>query len=392
MAVDQLGLYNNALLLLGQRSLSSLTEDREPRRRLDEIYGLEAVNFCLELSRPTFARKTSKLTSSTTSTEHDFDNVFTFSSDYVTMLEVYSDANLDQPITRYIIEGRTIACNYDTIYLRYISDGYALTDWTPSFVQVVSVYLARELAERLSPDKYEEIDGKFQQRVEIVRGLSKEKEPSERPTKATVTLSNSWRTIYNDALLIMGLDEITANDNDSDRRSKLDHAVNADLVESVLEDTGWNFGLTSIKSQYDPSIEPEFGYTRAHEKPIDMQIVFGIFSDEYMETPHKRYKDEGDYFFTDLDTLYIQYVDDTFLSMPSDWPVYFRRLIAARLAKDTALSLGGDKLNADAEYSDRKFSAMSTDVMNSPPRILSQGNWTGSRFRGGNRGRPGDAS
>ena len=392
MAVDQLGLYNDALLLLGQRSLSSLTEAREPRYRLDEIYGIQAINYCLELASPTFARKTSKLTSSVVSTEHDFDNVFTFPSDYVTIVAVYSDANLDQEIQRYIIEGQTIACNYSTIYFRYISDGYALTDWTPSFTRVVAAYLARELSERVSPDKYGGMNDKFVERVDVVKQLSADKEPVRRPTKATVTLSNSWRTIYNDALLIMGLDEITANDDDSNRRAKLDTAINADLVESVLEDTGWSFGLNSIRSQYDPSIEPEFGYKRAHEKPIDMQIIHGIFSDEYMEAPHKFYKDEGDYFFTDLDTLYIQYVDDTFLSMASDWPVYFRRLIAGRLAKDTALVLGGDKINADEEYRDRKFSAMSTDAMNSPPRRLAQGSWTGSRFRGHNRGRPGSAS
>jgi|GEM_PF-1035970 len=391
MAVDQLGLYNDALLLLGQRALSSLTEDREPRHRLDDVYNLEAINYCLELSKPTFARKTSLLTTSSTSANHDLDNVYTLPTDYVTMIAPYSDANLDQEIKRFILEGRTIACNYSSLYLRYISNGYALTDWTPSFTRVVAAYLAREVAERLSPDKYDSIDAKFTDRVSVVKSLSEEKEPGNRPTKSTVTLSNLWRNIYNDALFILGLDEITSNDDDSNRRTKLDTAINSDLVESVLEDTGWNFGLQSIKSDYDPSLEPEFGYERVHEKPIDMQILHGIFTDGYMESPLKSYKDEGDYIFCALDTVYIQYVDDTFLSMPSDWPVYFRKLIAARLAKDTAMTLGGDQNRADEEYRERKYSAMSTDVMGSPPRTLSQGNWVGSRYRGGNRGRPGDS-
>ena len=32
MALDQLALYNDALLLVGERTLTSITEDREPKR------------------------------------------------------------------------------------------------------------------------------------------------------------------------------------------------------------------------------------------------------------------------------------------------------------------------------------------------------------------------
>ena len=43
MAVDKLALYSNALTLLGQRSLSSLTEDRDVRYLLDGAYDLDAM-------------------------------------------------------------------------------------------------------------------------------------------------------------------------------------------------------------------------------------------------------------------------------------------------------------------------------------------------------------
>ncbi len=38
MAVDQLSLYNRALLIMGQRFLSDLSEEREPRRLLDQVW------------------------------------------------------------------------------------------------------------------------------------------------------------------------------------------------------------------------------------------------------------------------------------------------------------------------------------------------------------------
>ena len=37
MANDQLSLYNNALTVLGERKIASLTENREPRRVLDDV-------------------------------------------------------------------------------------------------------------------------------------------------------------------------------------------------------------------------------------------------------------------------------------------------------------------------------------------------------------------
>lgn len=398
MAIDQLALYNDALLLLGQRKLSSLTEAREPRYRLDDVYSLEAIRYCLEIAKPVFARKTSKLTSSSTSTDHDFDNVFTLPSDYVAMIEVYIDANLDRPLKRYIKENNTIACNYSTIYVRYITDGLALTSWSPAFAKVFSAYLAREAATRLAPEEIEVVDSVFKDRVATLVDLNLKEEPEKRPNKFTTTLTNDWRYIYNDALLILGLDSITTNDDDSDRRSMLDDAFNAKVVESVLEDTTWTFGLTSTKSQYDPSIEPEFGYTRVHAYPTDMHVLDGVYSDEYMRSPVKNYVDEGDYFFCDVDDIYVQYVSTDFLVNPSNWPTHFKRLIAARLAKDVVFRAykdagAGDKRiavdRAEKEYSDRRREAMNVDALSAPPRRIASGNWTAARFRGVDRNRPG---
>jgi hypothetical protein len=306
------------------------------------------------------------------------------------MVEAYSDSKLDQQISRFMIEEDTLACEFDTVYLRYVSDAVATTSWSPSFKRVLAAYLAREACMSLNPEVYEAVDLALQGRIEASITLEANKEPQHRSSASIVTLTASWLKIYNDALLIMGLGEIIDVNDDSNRRAKLDRALDADLVESVLEDTGWTFGLNSVKSQFNPSIEPEFGYIRGHDHPPDMMVLHGVYQDEYMERPLKRYKDEGEIFFCDLDDLYIQYVDTEFLTNPSNWPAYFRRLIAGRLAKDAAASLpGADATKASEEYEDRKRTARSTDAIKAPPRRLTSGNWTSARHRGGYRNRPG---
>lgn len=389
MAIDQLGLYNDALLILGQTQLTSLTEDREPRYRLDGAYSRDAVRYCLELIKPNFASKTAIL--STPGAGSTFDYVHTFPGDYVTVITPFSDKKLDQEINRYTIEGKTLLCDYDIVYLRYTSDGYAITDWTASFFRVMGAYLARECATRLSPDEFAKVEATFEKRVAEAQALEQAKTPDPRSSSTTVTLTNAWRKVYNDALLIMGLDEITSNTDDSNRRTKLDRSLDVGLVADMLEDTGWQFGMTSVEIQFDPSAEPSWGYQRALRKPTDMHRLDGIYTDEYMRVPLRLYKDEGDYWFCDYDGLYVSYISTTFLSSPDEWPTYFRRLVAARMAKDTAPSLrneGADIQNANIVFEERESSGKSIDAMQSPPHKLAEGTWTTSRFRGGYRRRP----
>ena len=45
---DKLSLFNGALLICGERFLSSLTENREPRHLLDNVWSNGGVKACLE--------------------------------------------------------------------------------------------------------------------------------------------------------------------------------------------------------------------------------------------------------------------------------------------------------------------------------------------------------
>lgn len=394
MAIDKLAIYNNALLLLGQRALANITENRPPRHLLDGAYNLNAVQYCLEIVQPHFATKVITLSSPSASVGHAMANTHTLPADYIKLVRVYSDDKLDQEVNRYFIEGRSIVSDYPVLYVRYITDSKVATfgEWTPSFVRVVAAYLAREISIKSSPDEYSKIEALFLDRVEAARGLEKESAP-DRPSATINTLVNGWQQIYNDALLILGLNEISSPDDDSNRRAKLDRSVDSGIVGNMLEDSGWQFAVTSTKMGANPSVEPDWGYRYAFNKPPKLHRIIGLFSDEHMRTPIKNYSDEEGFFFTDSDTIYFQFISTDFLTNPSQWPSFFRRLIAGRMAKDAAMSLvkeGADPKRADEEYRDRRNNALSNDAMASPPRRISSGAWVNARHRGGNRNRPGD--
>ncbi len=391
MAIDKLALYNNALLNLGQRKLDNVTEDRPPRYYLDVAYDLGAVDFCLETARPLFARKTTELDSPAVSSEHALDQVHTLPADYLAVYAVYADDTLDTPIERYIIEGNTLACDHAVVYLRYVSDedNETYTNWAVSFANVVSAYLAVQVSTKIAPDEYEKMVELFTEQVRVVSELDRVSEPEKRSSGATGTLTNTWRKIYNDALFVMGIEEITDNDDDSDRRAKLDRALDAGIVAELLEDVGWNFALSSVKSEYNPSVSPTWGYSYVHDVVTDLVRLHGIFADEHMRVPLKDYVEEEGQYMCNHTEIYVQYVDNAWLTTPDSWPTFFRRLVAAKMAKDAAGSIPeADTARADETYADRRSSAMSNNAVSSPPRKIFEGSWV--RARGGTnlRGRP----
>lgn len=398
MALDKVSLYNDALLLIGERKLSSISEAREPRYILDSIWDIGAVNYCLDLIRPKFATLTAKITSSVTDTDHGYANVFTIPATYLSMVDVYSDAALDQPISRYFIEAKKLACNYSTIYLRFNADTTVAipsgTDFslvTPTFSKVISAYMAREMALRLSSDDADRIDAIFKARVADCLAIEQMQEPGRRSKARNGTLTTEWLSIYNDALLILGEEKLTNGSDDSIRRSYLDTAVDSGIVASILEDIGWQFAMTSAQSDYNPSITTAFGFEYGHNYPADMHILNGIYADEYFLSPIKFYRNENDVFYSNYQTMYLEYVSTSYLTTPASWPVTFRRYVAAQMAKDAAMSFEGVNLaSVEHVWKQRKRDARSLDAMQSPPRVILPGSWVRSRYsrNGDGRGRP----
>lgn len=377
----KLSLYNDALLLLGQRRLSSDTEDRMPRYYLDDQYNEGAIDYCLEVVQPAYARKHSAITAIAPPADTTYTGRFNLPSDFNSLVEVFSDGKFEDEVSRFVRESTYLLADFSTLYIRYVQDftTTGLTNMPASFARVVAAYLARELSIKIDPDVYDDLDALFKLRVQQAKEIDGLNEPGDRALVPS-TLTNAWRRIYNDALLILGQEPIATNNDDSARKSKLDIALDADLVESVLEDTSWHFGYETKQIFSDTDVTPAFGYQHAHELPVDMHRLDGVYADELMETPIRKYQQEGGYIFTTYDTIYIQFVSKDYLTTPDSWPSYFKRLVAARMAIDGGASIPGANLqNAGVQYEMRRDEALSTDAIQSPPKVLSQGSWSASR-------------
>jgi len=307
------------------------------------------------------------------------------------MVMPFSDIGLNQEISRFVIEGRTLKCDFATVYLRFITDGYDLGAWDSSFTRVVSAYLAREISTRIAPKEYSKANAIFEQRVESATAIAARNAPQNRPADTGATINANFLSIFNDALLILGLDTIITVDDDSDRRFKLSQALSAGIVADLLEDTGWLFAYTTTKISYDTAIEPSYGYARAFNKPTDFLRLDGIYQDEYLKNPLRLYHEEGDNWYSEYDTIYINYASSNHVTDTSGWNSYFKRLVAARMALDAGPSLraeGADVDNAKEQYADRKAEAKANNAVAKPPKIFAQGSWVGGRTRGIDRDRP----
>lgn len=158
MATSALTIYNNTLILLGQPTLSALTDSVENRRLLDKIWDENARDHCLEQGLWNFAMRTSEINydSSVTSPDFGFQYAFSKPSDWIRTVDFASDEYFRNPLTHldYVDEQGYWWADYTVLYLRYISNdtsyGYDLSLWPQSFVRYVEAYLAEMIAPRLS--------------------------------------------------------------------------------------------------------------------------------------------------------------------------------------------------------------------------------------------------
>lgn len=151
---SKLTIYNGALSILGERKLSALTENREPRYKLDDVWDNDLIRRVLQMGQWNFAKRTVELQASPSVTP-SFGYQFAFDkpSDFVRTMAVCHDEYMNIPITRYSDEASWWFCDQETIYVAYVSDdtqwGSDLTLWPPNFTEMVEHYMAYKAGPRI---------------------------------------------------------------------------------------------------------------------------------------------------------------------------------------------------------------------------------------------------
>lgn len=200
-------------------------------------------------------------------------------------------------------------------------------------------------------------------------------------------MSVSQLSLYNDALTLCGERMLASLTEERESRRLLDQAWDGGAVDFCLETGQWNFAVNSIKLLYSPDIQPEWGFRRAFDKPTDYIRTMAVASDEYFKNPLLRYQDEADYWFADLDYIYIRYVSNLpeFGNNMGRWPGSFSEMVSSYLASKVVTKLSQDvakRAAVIADYERRRKEAKSNDAMNEPTTFAPRGSWTRARFAG----------
>jgi hypothetical protein len=200
--------------------------------------------------------------------------------------------------------------------------------------------------------------------------------------------------LYNGALILCGattLHSSTGLTESRDERRQLDAAWDQDALRTCLEAGQWKFAKRTVEIPYTGDVAAVFGFSYVFEKPDDYIRVCGVFSDPECREPLLDYEEDGDYFYANIDTIYVQYVsDDNEYGMDfAKWPQSFTRFVEAYLADKVALKVtaGDEKRIAKVERTlkSTKADALEKDAQKSPTKFPPAGGWV--RARGGSSNR-----
>lgn len=178
----QLFIYNEALGHLGERSLASLTENREPRRVLDS-YWSDVVAYTLQQAYWRFAIRTVQQDASTTIVPaFGYNFAFNYPNDWIRTRLVSTSPDLDPPLLQYRDENNFIYANATPLFWSYVSSdpqyGMNIGAWPEFFVDYVGVRLARYACLRITNDK------------ELKEALKKDEDKARRTAKAETAMDD----------------------------------------------------------------------------------------------------------------------------------------------------------------------------------------------------------
>ena len=119
----RLGIYNEALRLLGSRQLANLEENRESRRLLDAAWDANAHDSWLEQADWNFALKSTKISSDPSfARTWGYANAYNQPLDMVRPAGIYADEYMKVPIRDYSDEGKFwFLESVEAIYVQYVS-------------------------------------------------------------------------------------------------------------------------------------------------------------------------------------------------------------------------------------------------------------------------------
>lgn len=173
----KLTLYNSACLILGERKLSSLSENVVMRRRLDSVYDDGFVKDVLSHALWNCAMRDVELSYSPSVAasfgyQYDFDKP----EDWVRTALVSADGSFKMAYRHYEDKGAYWSADIDTLYVRFVSDhvqnGGDLSLWTPGLTTFAEQRLAWKVARITTGSKTDADELEISQRRMLIQAKS----------------------------------------------------------------------------------------------------------------------------------------------------------------------------------------------------------------------------
>lgn len=151
---SKLGLYNAALLHLGQGPLGALTDEGSARRKLDAAYD-DIAKWCLEQGFWNHAIRTVELYNDDDSaTLFGYSFVYSKPTDWVRTCALSADEYLRLPLLNYKDADGYWYADIEPIYLEYISNdasyGMNLGSWPQTYTTFVEYALAHKVCKAVT--------------------------------------------------------------------------------------------------------------------------------------------------------------------------------------------------------------------------------------------------
>lgn len=192
--------------------------------------------------------------------------------------------------------------------------------------------------------------------------------------------------IFNAALLLCGERKLGSLTENREPRRLLDDVYDGGAVKTCLEAGLWNFATRTLKIEFDPSVDPDFGFRRAFVKPSDWVRTAAVSTSEYFATPLKAHEfgDEAGHWWADTDSLFVKMVSDgaDYGGTLGNWTESFSRYVEAYLASRIAWKLTRSEDTVAAirgEMVSLLKGAAAKDAMNEGTSIPPEGSWNRAR-------------
>lgn len=198
-------------------------------------------------------------------------------------------------------------------------------------------------------------------------------------------------SLYKDAIMAIGGRRISSLSEERKSRRVLDDVWDdGRVINTCLEAGPWAFATRTAKLEYDPDIDPDFGYQYGFAKPSDYVQTVAIASDEYFAAPLTQFADEAGYWFSDTDEIYVKYTsnDSSYGLDYTKWPQSFKEFVVLTLADGAVYTLTHSETRESVirQRKERaRISALGKDGIKKPTTFAPMGNFQLSRLNNGFR-------